>query len=68
MAVKAPWFVRNTQVHRELGVQTIEDHIKRLATRFFGKIQECDSAATLQLGATNKIKRLKRKLPQDLHS
>lgn len=36
--VGAPWFVRNTTIHRDLQIPLILDHIKELATRFFENI------------------------------
>jgi hypothetical protein len=31
----APWYVRNTTLHRDLNVETIHDHIMKLSKRFY---------------------------------
>lgn len=66
IAVNAPWYMRNTQIHRELGIPTIEDFIKKCAKDFFKNINKCVSAVNLQLGKRTRVTRLKKRLPQDI--
>lgn len=66
IATKAPWFVRNHQIHTELGIPTIEKYIQHTNKRFFMNINKCSSARDHNLGRKRIHTRLKRKLPQDL--
>lgn len=66
IAVNAPWFVRNDQIHRELNLPTVEEHLKKQCTKFFDNINKCPSAVFYNLGQKNQHHRLKRRLPQDL--
>lgn len=66
IAVNAPWFVRNEQIHMELQTETIAEFVKRQSTNFFNSLDLCSSAQSLQLGHRNIHRRLKRKLPQDI--
>lgn len=66
MAVNAPWFVRNQQIHDELGIDTIEQFIKKSTKKFLNNMKECSSVQYHQLGRRNIHRRLKRRLPQDL--
>jgi hypothetical protein len=64
--VKAPWFVRNVQIHQELAILTVEEFIKKTSTKFFKNINECPGAAHFSLGERLIHHRLRRKMPQDL--
>lgn len=68
IAVDAPWFMRNHQLHQELGMPTIEECIRKTTIRFVQKISNCESAKYYQLGARHIHKRLKREMPQDLYA
>ena len=66
ISVNAPWFIRNTQLHKELGIQNIQDYIRNLATNFFGKLHQVSGAQHYSLGQKHCISsRLKSRLPQD---
>lgn len=66
VTVNAPWFVRNAQIHSEVGITTIEEFMRKLTAKFFSNLTLCDSAVSFNLGNRNVHTRLKRKLPQDL--
>ncbi|GBN60350.1 hypothetical protein AVEN_226503-1 [Araneus ventricosus] len=36
----APWFVRNDVIHKDLKIETIEDHVKNLSRKFFSQLQD----------------------------
>lgn len=62
----APWFVRNTQIHQELGIPPIQEFIKKSAETFFNKLADCPGAVHFQLGKRSQERRLKKRLPQDI--
>lgn len=66
MAVNAPWFVRNSQLHRELKIETVETYIKQSTKRFLEKLQHVPGAVTFQIGQPTVNRRLKPRLPQDI--
>ena len=37
--VKAPWYVRNTDIHRDLQIDMVSDVVKKSATAHFGRLQ-----------------------------
>lgn len=65
-AINAPWHIRNCQIHYELGMETVEQFIKKLTKTFIGNLQYSDNPIIQQLGRKNIHTRLKRKLPQDI--
>lgn len=67
IAVNAPWFVRNQQLHQELSVPTVEEFIKKLTKRHVFSARNNKSAVYYQIGQRNIHTRLKRTLPQDLY-
>lgn len=67
ISVNAEWFVTNNQLHRELGVSKISEHIQKLTQKFHENLINCESAVFYQLGQKNIHTRLKRKLAQDIH-
>lgn len=67
MAVDAPWYVRNDQLHFELGILTIKEFIKKLTKKFHLNISNCPSADYYSLGRKGIHTRLRRKLPQDIY-
>lgn len=66
IALNAPWFVRNKQIHDELAVSTIRDFIMTTTRKHLQKLNHWDGNQTYQLGQRNIHTRLRRKLPQDL--
>lgn len=39
IAANAPWFVRNTQIHRDLNTPTIKTHIKAISKKFYTNVE-----------------------------
>lgn len=37
MAQDAPWFIRNTQLHRELEMPPLKEYLQQLAEKFFAR-------------------------------
>lgn len=66
IAVDAPWFIRNEQLHDELCIDYIANFIKMLTKNFYSNLNKCPSATRLHIGQRNIHSRIKRKLPQDL--
>lgn len=66
IAINAPWYMRNSQIQKELSMEPLETYIRKIATHFFSEIQFCDSAVHYDLGQRNIHTRIQRRLPQDL--
>lgn len=66
--LKCPWYVRNTQIHNELGISKIEDFIKKTALKFFTKLPSVSGIQQFNTGQPSDLRRLRLKprLPQDL--
>lgn len=67
ISVNAPWFMRNTQIHRETGVPYITDFIAKATKKFLANLQHCPGANYYQLGMKSQKTRLKNRLPQDIY-
>lgn len=61
IAVNAPWYIRNNQLHFELGVLPIQDFMLKCAKKFFINASACDGAVFFNLCQKNIYTRLKRK-------
>lgn len=68
IACNSPWFVRNTQIHRETGMPYVKDYINQAAAKFFKCLNNCSGAVHFQLGNKSRQPRLKKRLPQDMLS
>ena len=65
--VNAPWYVRNNDIHRDLGIPMVKDEVKRLATKHQARLQEHVNAEIPQLlDNLHLVRRLKRKKPFEL--
>jgi hypothetical protein len=62
---KSPWFVRNVQIHNELGIYSVKSFIRRSVDNFLQSINSVPSARYFQIGQPTNNRRLKCKLPQD---
>ena len=49
-ATNAPWFVRNNQIHNDLGIPYISEFIKSKAEDFYARIQNCENNLVANLG------------------
>jgi hypothetical protein len=66
--LKCPWYVRNTQIHKELGIMSIEDFVKNTSQKFFSKLPSVSGIQHFNTGQPSDLRRLRLKprLPQDL--
>lgn len=65
--VNAPWYIRNDDIHRDLGIETVVEEIHKFAQKHeqrLHKHQNCE--ITHLLDHSNEIRRLKRTKPGDL--
>lgn len=61
-AVKAPWYIRNTDLHKDLGIPTVQEVISQMALKHQSKLQNhVNEEATQLLDIDNLTRRLKRK-------
>ena len=65
--VNAPWYIRNTDLHRDLGMETVSDTIRKLAIAHQTRLQEHVNEEIVHLlDVDNLIRTLKRRKPNDL--
>lgn len=65
--VDAPWYVRNSDLHRDLNIPTVKDEIKRFAGRHEARLHLHVNAEALQLlDNQHLVRRLKRPKPFEL--
>lgn len=67
--VNAPWYIRNNDLHRDLGVESVVDEIRKNARRHESRLQQHTNTEIVQiLDNTNIVRRLKRTKPFELVS
>ncbi|MCO6517101.1 MAG: hypothetical protein J6586_11540 [Snodgrassella sp.] len=62
-----PWYVRNDEIRKDLGIPTVQEEIKKYAGRY--RLRIATHSNRLAVEAINAIgteRRLKRKHPEDL--
>jgi hypothetical protein len=65
--VNAPWYVRNSDLHRDLQIETVTDIIAKFANSHEKRLQNhIDIEASRLLNVNNITRRLKRKKPFEL--
>jgi hypothetical protein len=65
--VNAPWYIRNSDLHRDLGIETVTDIIARFAKSHEKRLQDhINIEAYRILNVNNNTRRLKRKKPFEL--
>ena len=65
--VNAPWYVRNKDIHRDLGVPMVKDEAKRIASKHHARLQVHVNAEIPQLlDNQHLVRRPKRKKPFEL--
>lgn len=65
--VNAPWYVRNSDIHRDLGIEDVASEIKRFAAKHELRLHNHINPEAIQLLDTNElIRRLKRTKPFEL--
>ena len=64
--VNAPWYIRNKDIHRDLGIPLVADEIRKFAYKHQQRliVHENEAASKLLLPCLNR--RLKRTKPEDL--
>lgn len=67
IALNAPWFVRNNQIRRELGIEQLSEHIDQLSKTHHLKLQNHPAARIHHLGEVTSNRRLKPRLFHDFH-
>ena len=50
LATGAPWYVSNRQIHEDLGVPLLADHIRALTESFDSKLADVGNPLVRQLG------------------
>lgn len=66
ICLKAPWFMRNKQIHNDTGTPLLQDWIKIQFKNFHANLKTSDGARFYNLGTKTKNRRLKPRLPQDV--
>lgn len=67
--VGAPWYVRNSDIHRDLGVDDVRTHIKKIAERYEARLHSHPNIEAIRLlDNSNVLRRLKRRKPFELAS
>jgi hypothetical protein len=65
--VQAPWYIRNSDLHRDLGIETVTDIVTRLASSDKKRLQNhVNSEVSRFLNVQNIPRQLKRKKPFEL--
>ena len=65
--VNAPWYIRNSDLHRDLHIPTVKEEIKKFAGKHEARLHLHVNAEALQLlDNQNQVRRLKRTKPFDL--
>ena len=65
--VNAPWYVRNEDIRRDLGITTVKEAISSYAERYKARIvTHLNRLAAETINTSNMERRLKRKYPADL--
>jgi uncharacterized protein YeeX (DUF496 family) len=65
--VNAPWYFRNSDLHRDLGIETVTDIIAKFANSYKKRLQDhINIEASRLLNLNNITRRLKRKKPFEL--
>lgn len=65
--VGARWYERNKDIHRDLGIDTVVEHISKLAQNYENRLHCHPNQLALQLlDSSGLTRRLKRRKPQDL--
>jgi hypothetical protein len=50
LAIGAPWYVSNRQIHEDLGIPLFADHIRALTASFDSKLADVENPFVRQLG------------------
>lgn len=65
--VKAPWFIRNDQIHHELQIDTLKTWVTKLSSKFYSNLQMCPATRTFSLGkSAHPYQRIKTRYSKDM--
>ena len=65
--VNAPWYCRNSDIHRDLGIELVEETISKFAASHQHRLQQHKNVEAAKLLETSNLtRRLKRIKPSDL--
>lgn len=64
--VNAPWYVRNTNLHRDLHIETVADTIQQYSRKYQLKLEQHPNALAREILERPRYRRLKKKDPLDL--
>ncbi|GBN27838.1 hypothetical protein AVEN_222633-1 [Araneus ventricosus] len=66
--IQVPWYVRNKQIQKELKLNPLLDHFRKLATKFFNTVDNSTNAAIAEIPKYDPSEPRKRKRPRTLLS
>ena len=66
--VSAPWYIRNSDLHRDLQVDVVSSEIQRFAQKHEGRLHHENVEATQLVDNMGIVRRLQRKKPFKLVS
>jgi len=66
IVLKAPWYMRNTQLHNDTGIPYLTTWINEQFTKFHSKLNTTEGDIHFKIGKRIKNRRLKPRLPQDV--
>ena len=64
--MNAPWYVRNSDIHRDLGIPDVATEIQRFAAKHEARLHQHVNIEAIQLLNNSSIRRLKRTKPFEL--
>ena len=65
-AVNAPWYIRNSDLHRDLGMETVSEARTKAAERHQQRLLQHKNDQASRLASCQLVRRLKRAKPRDL--
>lgn len=65
---KAPWYIRNEEIRKDLNISTVKKAISDKSQQYYNRLQNHPNLLALQLSQANNLRRLKRHKPSDLIS
>jgi hypothetical protein len=67
LSVNAPWYARNNDIHRDLGIRMVSAEIKRIAKKHEDRLHQHTNVEAIQLlDNESTVRRLKRVKPFEL--
>lgn len=66
IAVNSPWYIRNVQLHRELGIDPVIEYIRKMTVKFSHRLNYVPGARHFAIGLPIENRRLRPRLYQDI--